>query len=109
MEQEAIVLGYSGYDFKQDGEIVKGAKISYLTKDFVNQNLKEGFLPNQIAFDLDILQDNKIKFPCFAKLKFSIVPDNKNKPQLVCVGLEFLNSVDFKHLFDKPVLNPNVK
>lgn len=108
MEQEVIILGYSGYDFKQDGEILRGAKISYITKDLLSADLKQGFLPNQIAFDLDILKNNKIQFPCLARLRFNIVPDSKNKPQLFCAGIEFLNSVDFRPLFNK-VINPNIK
>lgn len=98
MEQEAILLGYSGYDFARDGKLIKGAKLSYVVKNSVNEENKVGNLPIQVQFDLDILKQIP-KFPCLAILKFGMLPNSKNQPMLQITSLSYVEDVDFSIFF----------
>lgn len=98
MEQEAILLGYSGYNFTQDEKTIKGSKLSYIVKDFVNEENKVGNLPIQVQFDLDILKQIP-NFPCLASLKFDMVPNSKNQPMLQITSLSYSEDVDFSIFF----------
>lgn len=97
MEQEILCLGWSGYNFKQDGETIKGAKLSYISNFCINEDLKKGYLPNKVSFSMDQLKG--IDFPCLATGKFIFVPNSKGEPVVTLVGITPNKKVDVSILF----------
>lgn len=97
MEQEILCLGWSGYNFKQDGETIKGAKLSYISNFSINDDLKKGYLPTKVAFNLEDLKN--IDFPCLATGKFIFVPNSKGDPVVTLVGITPKKKVDISVLF----------
>ena len=97
MEQEILCLGFNGYDFKQDGERLKGAKLSYISNYRVSEDLKKGFLPISIKFSLESLKD--IDFPCLASGRSEFIPDSKGNPVATLVAITPKKKVDISVLF----------
>lgn len=97
MEQEILCLGWSGYNFKQDGETIKGAKLSYISDYSVNEDLKKGYLPTKVSFSMEQLKG--IDFPCLAIGKFVFIPDSKGNPVVTLVGITPKKKVDISVLF----------
>ncbi|MFQ7001874.1 MAG: hypothetical protein ACLRRH_11425 [Clostridium sp.] len=97
MEQEILCLGWSGYNFKQDGETIKGAKLSYISDYSVNEDLKKGYLPTKVSFSMEQLKG--IDFPCLAIGKFIFIPDSKGNPVVTLVSITPKKKVDVSILF----------
>lgn len=97
MEQEILCLGWSGYNFKQDGDIIKGAKLSYLSNFSISEDLKRGFLPSKLSFNMEQLKG--IDFPCLAVAKFVYIPDSKGNPVPNLVSITPKKKVDISVLF----------
>ena len=97
MEQEILCLGWSGYNFKQDGETIKGAKLSYISNYAVNEDLKKGYLPTKVSFNMEQLKG--IDFPCLAVGKFVFVPDSKGTPVVTLASITPKKKVDISVLF----------
>lgn len=99
MEQEILCLGWSGYNFKQDGETIKGAKLSYISNFAVDEDLTKGYLPTKVSFSMEQLKG--IDFPCLATGKFIFIPDSKGVPKVSLVGITPIKKVNISTLFTK--------
>ena len=102
MKQIVLLTGVKKYDFKNDdGEAVKGAKLSYLISDIDSdgENIT-GYLPRQVSIkDFSIVAQLK-EVPGVYEANFKSVSGANNKDQLKLTGFDFLQSCDFKSLFN---------
>lgn len=101
MNQIVLLTGVKKYNFKNgDGEVIKGAKISYLVADSDSDGDNiTGHLPRQASIkDLSMVA-HLVEVPGVYDANFKTVSGANNKDELKIVGFDFLKSCDFKSLF----------
>lgn len=99
MEQLILILGYSAYEFTDDKEKVrKGGKISYITANKIDDDLKQGFLPIQTPLNFDICV--QLPVPCLANIKYIASTDSSNKLVMKIGSIDVVKAdVDFSSFF----------
>ncbi|MGV2642743.1 hypothetical protein GNF86_14920 [Clostridium perfringens] len=96
---KVIVTGLKTYNFKKDnGEVLEGVKVSFLSSVRAKGQNENGYLPLQSSLSLDTLENFK-EVPGVYEANYDMVPGKGNKPTLAIVGFEFLKSVDLVPLF----------
>ncbi|BBK79236.1 hypothetical protein [Clostridium butyricum] len=101
MKQDALITGVKKYNFKNnDGENVKGAKISYLIdeSDTDGENIT-GYLPRQASIKDMSLISGLVELPGVYEINFKTVSGANNKEELKIIGIDFQKSCDFKNVF----------
>lgn len=96
---KCIILGTKSYSFtNDDGQVVEGAKISYILENKSTKNNEKGFLPLQTTVKLETLDSVKV-VPGLYDIAFGMVPGKNNKPQLDITGFTLIKEVNFDGLY----------
>lgn len=96
---KVLVTGYKKYSFtREDGQVLEGVKVSYLSENKAQGIEESGFLPLQSSLNLNTLPSFK-EIPGIYDVSYGMVPGKGNKPKLDITGFKFLKSVDLDSLF----------
>lgn len=96
---KVIVTGLKSYSFKrEDGQVLEGVKVSYLSEERAKNQNENGYLPLQSSLNLESLKDFK-EVPGLYDVKYDMVPGKGNKPTLAITGFSFIKGVNLNELF----------
>lgn len=96
---KVLITGIKTYSFtKENGEVLSGAKVSYLGSKPSNLDNENGFIPMQVNVSLDIL-NNIGKVPGIYDLDFEMKSGKNNKPELMICGFDFIKDFDISSIY----------
>lgn len=96
---KVIVTGYKTYSFTNDnGQVVEGVKVSYLSSQKVIGQNKNGYLPMESTLNLKALGDFQ-EIPGVYEVNYQMIPGKGNKPTVEVGGFKFIKPADFGSLF----------
>lgn len=100
MDNLFLVLGANKYDFEQNGEKIKGAKVRYLPNEVSNSEGNYGVRPIEINCDYDKAELFK-EGTGFYNLFFNIVPGTRGTPKMILTNANMVKKIDLKLLHNK--------
>lgn len=102
MEDNIIILGTSGFDFK-DSETKKqvvGGKIHALTSVISNEKNSSGYIPLVFNVDKEVSDNLSHTVPCLATVTYKMVSGSGGKATLKAVGFNYQETIDIESLFN---------
>lgn len=96
-----LVLGARRYSFKDDdGQLVEGAKLHYLTLDGEDEADSRGDIPLEVSAPIALFNDLQ-QLPGFYDIDFRQRPGRGGRPTLQVAGVGFERGVSFDGAADR--------